>query len=374
MLRFLHSTMAHAALTVQDLSKRFVTGDATTIAVDRVSFDVNGGEFFTMVGASGCGKTTTLRMIAGLEQPTSGQIRLDGDDFMAIPPQQRNIGMVFQSYALFPHLTIFENVAYGLRLRSISRSEIIRRVTETLALLQLEPYAKRHPAGLSGGQQQRVSIARALVYEPAMLLLDEPLANLDAKLRVQMREELRALQRRLGITTLYVTHDQEEATAVSDRIAVFNHGRLIQLGTPEVIYNQPQTLFVADFIGRANFLPAKLADTGRPVSGVLLANGRRIDPRRHVALREDEVGRLAGPGDGIVMIRPEHLALSAGPGEISCRVERVQLLGGLIRFSVASDASPRSIVVETTRHIPGIAEGSGAWLSIPPADAILYHR
>ena len=366
--------MAHAALTVQNLTKRFATADAASNAVDHVSFNVHGGEFFTMVGASGCGKTTTLRMIAGLEQPTSGEIRLDGRDFMSIPPQQRNIGMVFQSYALFPHLTIFENVAYGLRLRSVSRAEIERRVTETLALLQLEPYAQRHPAGLSGGQQQRVSIARALVYEPAMLLLDEPLANLDAKLRAQMREELRSLQRRLGITTLYVTHDQEEATAVSDRIAVFNHGRLIQLGAPEVIYTQPQTLFVADFIGRANFLPVKLADPARPAAGVLLPNGTRINAQRQVALKDDELDRLQGPEDGIVMVRPEHLTLTTRQADIACRVERVQLLGGVIRYNVASDASPQTIQVETTRPLAGIAEGSGAWLDIPAADAILYHR
>ena len=369
--------MAHAALTVRNLTKRFGAGDSISTAVDHVSFDVHGGEFFTMVGASGCGKTTTLRMIAGLEQPSSGEIRLDGRDFMSIPPQQRNIGMVFQSYALFPHLTIFENVAYGLRLRSTKRSEIERRVKETLALLQLEPYAQRHPAGLSGGQQQRVSIARALVYEPAMLLLDEPLANLDAKLRVQMREELRSLQRRLGITTLYVTHDQEEATAVSDRIAVFNHGRLIQLGTPEVIYSQPQTLFVADFIGRANFLPVKLADPARPAAGVLLSNGGRLDPARQVILTSDEAGRLQGTGDGIVMIRPEHLALSASRGDLRCRIQRIQLLGGLIRYSVASDGpgqSTQSIQVETTRALAGITEGSAAWLVIPADDAILYHR
>lgn len=366
--------MAHAALTVRELTKRFVDADAASTAVDHVSFDVHGGEFFTMVGASGCGKTTTLRMIAGLEQPTSGEIRLNGRDFLPIPPQQRNIGMVFQSYALFPHLTIFENVAYGLRLRSITRAEIERRVAATLALLQLEPYAQRHPAGLSGGQQQRVSIARALVYEPAMLLLDEPLANLDAKLRVQMREELRALQRRLGITTLYVTHDQEEATAVSDRIAVFNHGRLIQLGAPEVIYTQPQTLFVADFIGRANFLPVKLADPNTPAAGVLLVNGKRLVPGRQVALKDDELGRLPSPDDGIVMIRPEHLALTTSQGDIRCRVQRAQLLGGLTRYSVESEASPQTILVETTRPVPGIAEGSGAWFSIPMTDAILYHR
>ena len=255
--------MALGALSVRNLTKQFAVGPATITAVDRVSFDVRGGEFFTMLGPSGCGKTTTLRVIAGLEQATSGEITVDGRDFMAVPPQRRNIGMVFQSYALFPHLTIFENVAYGLRLRGIGAAEIGRRVAATLSLLQLEPFATRHPAALSGGQQQRVSIARALVYEPTMLLLDEPLANLDAKLRVMMREEIRALQRRLGITTLYVTHDQEEATAVSDRLAIFDRGRLIQIGTPEEIYTRPQTLFVADFIGRANFLPARLRDRAR---------------------------------------------------------------------------------------------------------------
>ena len=372
--------MPNAALTVQDLTKCFGTGDTLTTAVDHVSFDVQGGEFFTMVGASGCGKTTTLRMIAGLEQATSGAIRLDGHDFMAIPPQQRNIGMVFQSYALFPHLTIFENVAYGLRLRSITKAELTRRVTATLALLQLEAYAQRHPAALSGGQQQRVSIARALVYEPAMLLLDEPLANLDAKLRVQMREELRALQRRLGITTLYVTHDQEEATAVSDRIAVFNHGRLVQLGAPEIIYTRPQTLFVADFIGRANFLPVKLAEPGTPAAGVLLANGTHLHPQHRVALKGDELARLGQADDGIVMVRPEHMALAIDRGDLACRVQRIQLLGGLIRYSVETDGRSRdsqaapTILVETTRPLPGIAEGGAAWLGIPPADAILYHR
>ena len=244
-----------------------------------------------MLGPSGCGKTTTLRVIAGLEQATSGEITVDGRDFMTVPPQRRNIGMVFQSYALFPHLTIFENVAYGLRLRGLPADEIGRRVGATLALLQLEPYAARHPAALSGGQQQRVSIARALVYEPTMLLLDEPLANLDAKLRVMMREEIRALQRRLGITTLYVTHDQEEATAVSDRLAVFDRGRLIQLGTPEEIYTRPQTLFVADFIGRANFLPVRLAIAA-------VAGGRRRRLRNGAALRPDARGAARGRRGG----------------------------------------------------------------------------
>jgi iron(III) transport system ATP-binding protein len=366
--------MAHAALSVRNLTKEFAVGGAKVTAVDGVSFDVRGGEFFTMLGPSGCGKTTTLRVIAGLEHATSGEITVDGRDFMAVPPQRRNIGMVFQSYALFPHLTIFENVAYGLRLRGIAADEIGRRVAATLALLQLEPYAARHPAGLSGGQQQRVSIARALVYEPTMLLLDEPLANLDAKLRVMMREEIRTLQRRLGITTLYVTHDQEEATAVSDRLAVFDHGRLIQLGTPEEIYTRPRTLFVADFIGRANFLPIRLLDHARPGAGVRLRDGTALHPARRVPLEAAEAAALPEADDGTVMIRPEHLALDASAGDIACRVLRVQLLGGLIRYTVQSEASPAAILVETTRPLPGIAEGGGAHLAIPPADAVLYHR
>src|SRR6185369_15787475 len=208
------------------------------------------------------------------------------------------------------HLTIFENVAYGLRLRSLAGEEIERRVAAALALLQLQEHAARHPAALSGGQQQRVSIARALVYEPTMLLLDEPLANLDAKLRVMMREEIRALQRRLGITTLYVTHDQEEATAVSDRVAVFNRGRLVQHGTPAEVYGSTQTLFVADFIGRANFLPVRLVASGIASAGVIVGNGVVVRPQRQVRLAGDEVARVESAEAAILMIRPEHLTLA----------------------------------------------------------------
>ncbi len=366
--------MSPAALQVRKLSKQFLSGDTSVLAVDEVSFEVHGGEFFTLVGASGCGKTTTLRMIAGLEQPSSGAITVDGQDFIGVPPRQRQIGMVFQSYALFPHLTIFENVAYGLRLRGLARSDIERRVAATLALLRLEVHAQRHPAELSGGQQQRVSIARALVYEPRMLLLDEPLANLDAKLRVHMRDELRALQRRLGITTLYVTHDQEEATAVSDRVAVFNHGRLVQLGTPEDIYVRPQSLYVADFIGRANFLPARLVEAGAPARGATLRNGSTLRPERVVALQGEEARTLADPSAATLMIRPEHLWLGNTAGDIACRVERVQLLGGLLRYTVAAEVADQPILVETTRPLAGVVEGSGAWLRIPAADTTLFHR
>lgn len=365
--------MAHAALNVRNLTKTFVAGENPVTAVDRVTFDVCGGEFFTMLGPSGCGKTTTLRVIAGLEQATSGEITVDGRDFMAVPPQQRNIGMVFQSYALFPHLSIRENVAYGLRVRKLHASEIERRVAATLALLQLESHASRHPAELSGGQQQRVSIARALVYEPTMLLLDEPLANLDAKLRVMMREEIRALQRRLGITTLYVTHDQEEATAVSDRLAVFDRGRLIQVGTPEQVYTRPQTLFVADFIGRANFFPVQGLDRNRPAEGVRLRNGFEIRPARCVPLEPSEVGALSGD-DGTLMVRPEHLGLDCTSGDIAGRVTRVQLLGGLIRYAVQCDAAPAEVLVEVTRPLSGVEEGGGAFLRVSPVEAVLYHR
>ena len=366
--------MARAALSVRNLTKRFGAGSAAVTAVDGVSFDVAGGEFFTMLGPSGCGKTTTLRVIAGLDHATSGEIVVDGRDFMSVPPQRRNIGMVFQSYALFPHLTIFENVAYGLRLRGISETEIRRRVTQSLALLQLEPYAARYPGALSGGQQQRVSIARALVYEPTMLLLDEPLANLDAKLRVLMREEIRALQRRLGITTLYVTHDQVEATAVSDRIAVFNRGRLIQVGAPSTIYARPDTLFVADFIGRANFVPVVLCDATTPAAGATLADGTVVAPARRVQLETEESATTVAAGHGILMVRPEHLMLEAEADGVSCRVLRIQLLGGLIRYTVESAASAAPIHIETTRTVPGIVEGAAASFRIPAADAVLYHR
>ena len=366
--------MARAALSVRNLTKQFGGGPQSVVAVDGVSFDVAGGEFFTMLGPSGCGKTTTLRAIAGLDQPTSGEILVDGRDFISVPSQKRNIGMVFQSYALFPHLTIFENVAYGLRLRGVSAAEIERRVGESLALLQLNAYAARQPGALSGGQQQRVSIARALVYEPTMLLLDEPLANLDAKLRVMMREEIRALQRRLGITTLYVTHDQEEAMAISDRIAVFNHGHLVQIGTPGEIYARPNTLFVADFIGRANFLPVRLHTPSTPAAGVMLADGTALAPERQVRLEAHEAATLRSPDDGVVMVRPEHVTLDASGGDMRCSIRRIQLLGGVVRYTVASAAAASDIRVESTRAAAGIAEGDDAYFSIPPADAVLYHR
>ena len=244
-----------SALTLRDVVKTY----DDVVAVDAVSLDVRAGEFVTLLGPSGCGKTTTLRMIAGFVEPDSGEILIGSSDVTRLPPNKRDIGMVFQSYGLFPHMTVEDNVAYGLRMRRVAAAERRRRVEEALGLVQLPGLARRYPRQLSGGQQQRVALARAIVIRPSLLLLDEPLSNLDAKLREEMRWELRRLQRQLDITTVFVTHDQEEALAISDRIVVMNAGRVEQIGTQTDIYLQPETRFVAEFIGANNGLEGTIA-------------------------------------------------------------------------------------------------------------------
>jgi iron(III) transport system ATP-binding protein len=233
---------------------------AAVVAVDHMSFEVGAGEFVVLLGPSGCGKTTILRLIAGFEEPTSGDVCLGPRRLTGLLPNRRDIGFVFQNYALFPHLTIFQNVVYGLEARGVPARERRRRVGEAMDLVGLAGLEARYPHQLSGGQQQRVAIARAVVVQPKVLLFDEPLSNLDAKLRVQTRMELRALQRRLGITTVYVTHDQDEAMYMADRIAVMNVGRLIQVGTPEALYRRPANRFVAEFLGRTSFVPGEVLD------------------------------------------------------------------------------------------------------------------
>jgi spermidine/putrescine transport system ATP-binding protein len=244
-------TAAPADVRLEDLRKAF--GDV--VAVDDVSLEIHEGEFFSLLGPSGCGKTTTLRMLGGFELPSSGRILLRGQDITHEPPEKRPVNMVFQSYALFPHLDVFENVAFGLRRRHVEKAELTRRVGAALELVHLPDFAKRKPDQLSGGQQQRVALARALVCEPTVLLLDEPLGALDLKLRKALQTELKRVQLEVGITFVYVTHDQEEALALSDRIAVMDRGHVEQLGTPEELYDAPQTLFVAGFIGTSNVLP-----------------------------------------------------------------------------------------------------------------------
>ncbi|MEM2414106.1 MAG: ABC transporter ATP-binding protein, partial [Sulfolobales archaeon] len=238
------------SIELVQVSKRF----GKVLAVDKVSVEIEKGEFFTFLGPSGCGKTTTLRIIAGLEIPDEGRVIMDGADITYLPPHKRDTAMVFQNYALWPHMTVFENVAYGLKVRKYPKEEIRRKVKEVLELVRLEGLEDRYPTQLSGGQQQRVALARALVVEPKALLLDEPLSNLDAKLRIEMREELKRIQKSLNITAVYVTHDQEEAMVLSDRIAVMNRGRVVQIGSPEELYGRPKTLFVATFIGKYNIL------------------------------------------------------------------------------------------------------------------------
>ncbi|MEO7056962.1 MAG: ABC transporter ATP-binding protein, partial [Caldimonas sp.] len=246
-------------VTCERLSKRFTHAvKGQVYAARNVSIDVAPGEFLTLLGPSGCGKTTTLRMIAGFEAPDSGRIVFGGQDVTLLPVNQRGIGFVFQNYALFPHLTVFENVAYGLRVRGHSTATIDGDVTEVLGLVGLTGYESQFPAQMSGGEQQRVALARAIVIRPRVLLFDEPLSNLDARLRVQMRDEIRALQQRLAVTAIYVTHDQEEAMAVSDRIAVMQGGSIVQTGTAEDLYHRPATRFVAQFIGRANLIDARV--------------------------------------------------------------------------------------------------------------------
>jgi spermidine/putrescine ABC transporter ATP-binding subunit len=284
-----------------DLVKRF--GSVT--AVDGINLEISKGEFVTLLGPSGCGKSTTLSMVAGFYPPTDGGIFLAGQDVSELPPFERDTGMVFQNYALFPHMTVAENVAFGLRMRKVQRAEIDRRVAEALALVKLEGLESRRPLQLSGGQQQRVALARAIVVEPSVLLLDEPLSNLDMKLREEMRVEISNIQRTVGITTLFVTHDQGEALVMSDRIAVMNAGRIVQIGTPVEIYEKPRTRFVADFIGRTNFFSGRI--DGAAAEGLarfrsnrgleLLVPEAQVDGRRdvHVSLRPERC-RLAGEG------------------------------------------------------------------------------
>ncbi|HEU0013103.1 MAG TPA: ABC transporter ATP-binding protein, partial [Longimicrobium sp.] len=254
-------------LRLENLTRRF--GD--TLAVDGLSLEVAAGEFLTLLGPSGCGKTTTLRMIAGFEQPTSGRVVVDGRDVTALPPQKRDVGMVFQNYALFPHLDVAENVAFGLRSRGESRAAAAPGVERALEMVELTGFGARRVQQLSGGQQQRVALARALAPEPPLLLLDEPLSNLDAALRERTRDELRALLKQLGMTAVFVTHDQEEAFALSDRVAVLDRGRLQQVGSPEELYAAPANAFVASFLGRANFLPATVEGADGALAACRLA-------------------------------------------------------------------------------------------------------
>jgi spermidine/putrescine transport system ATP-binding protein len=334
-------------------------------AVDNVSLDIGGAEFFSLLGPSGCGKTTTLRMIGGFEMPTGGRIELRGRDVTVEPPDKRPVNMVFQNYALFPHLDVAGNVGFGLRRKSVEKSEITRRVGEALDLVHLAGYDKRKPNQLSGGQQQRVALARALVNRPNVLLLDEPLGALDLKLRKRLQIELKRIQNEVGITFVYVTHDQEEALTMSDRIAVMHRGRVEQLGTPEELYERPETRFVADFIGTTNLLHGTVEAVDGETAVVRLNSGD--------CCRVVRDGYAVGaPID--LSLRPESIAIQPADvttnGRITGAVEQVAYLGATVQYQVRTSGG-LAMTILTPKVGTRLPVGSAVALSWPPAEALV---
>ena len=354
-------------ISIDHVTRRF----GTFVAVDDANFEIKRAEFFSMLGPSGCGKTTTLRMIAGFEQPSEGHIRLEGADVSKVPPYKRNVNTVFQAYALFPHMSVKDNVAFGLKAKKVAKPEIQKRVTDLLEIVRLADFAQRKPAQLSGGQQQRVALARALVNYPSALLLDEPLGALDLKLRQAMQLELKRIQREVGITFIFVTHDQEEALTMSDRIAVMSEGRVEQIGSPEEIYHEPETEFVAGFIGMANLLPATIEAHEGNVSVA------RIGDR---ALRAPAVEGLDVGSVATLMIRPErmHLKLEEPAGGlVSVPVEVVDLVfqGPVVRFDLrALDGSPMVAHVGPEDDLPLLRPGQRVWAAWEPESGRLLRR
>jgi len=312
-----------AYLTLSNITKQY--GDA--VVVDDFNLDVEKGEFVSFLGPSGCGKTTTLRMVAGFEIPTSGKITINGMDVTNNAPNQRNVGMIFQAYALFPNMTVVQNIGFGLRIRKEPESAVKERVKEMISLINLEKHADKYPYQLSGGQQQRVALARALANRPQVLLLDEPLSALDAKIRVSLRAEIRAIQRRLGITAIFVTHDQEEALSISDRVVVMYDGNVEQVGTPFEIYNFPKTPFVANFVGSLNTAVAELTDPAKGllnVDGVQLASAAKMD-----GLKKGDKVRIA--------IRPERFSFASEQKKanvLDCQIENITFLGSVVRVHI----------------------------------------
>jgi ABC-type Fe3+/spermidine/putrescine transport system ATPase subunit len=366
-------------LRIQNLYKTF----NRVVAVNRLNLEIKEGEFFTLLGSSGCGKTTTLRLVGGLEKPDGGEIHLGGkclaseNKNLFIKPEKRHMGMVFQSYALWPHMTVFENVAYPLKLRGIRGAEAEKKIAEVLELVGLEGLEERPAPALSGGQQQRVALARALVFSPRVLLLDEPLSNLDAQLREDMRRELKSLQRRLGVTVLFVTHDQIEALSLSDRIAIMKFGQLEQVGTPEEVYYHPGTAFVRDFLGKTFLLPGK----------ILGVSDHKVDVEIQqmgaapLAIQRSKLPALANglPGVGqlvMVAIRPEQIALtgnaSAGqPNLIQANLQAVHFLGDRYEYTVALGSETRVLVSPASQHLKA---GEKVYLELKTEGITLWPR
>jgi len=360
-----------AQLALQKIGKTF----GRTVAVEDVSLTVEQGEFVALLGPSGCGKTTTLRVVAGFERPDAGRVLIRGEDATGKPPHRRDIGVVFQHYALFPHMTVADNVAYGLRMRKVGREEIRQRVRAALQLVHLEGLDDRHPRQLSGGQQQRVAVARAIVIRPSVLLFDEPLSNLDARLRQEMRRELRQLQRSLKIATIFVTHDQEEALSMADRVVVMNAGRIEQIGSPEAIYRHPASAFVASFIGECNFLEGEVQALEaaevlfRTRSGLHLRLAARPELRvgmqATLAIRPEDM-RVLAPADPV----------PAGHNAVAGALASLTYLGAVSHYEIALEGGQRLLVYEQgqRRGPRRLAEGTPVRVAWPPSAGSLQHE
>jgi putative spermidine/putrescine transport system ATP-binding protein len=352
--------MAEPFLKIENITKSF----KDTQVVKGVDLAFNKGEFVSLLGPSGCGKTTILRMIAGFETPTSGTILVDGKDITGLPPNRRKIGMVFQAYALFPNMNVGDNIGFGLKIAGMPRAERNERVEEMLKLIGLAGYGKRFPFELSGGQQQRVALARAIAPQPSMLLLDEPLSALDAKVRVRLREEIRAIQRELGITTVFVTHDQEEALSISDRIVVMNAGNVEQFGTPFEIYNRPQTRFAATFVGTLNTIHAKVLDAA--------ARSVSIDGQNATI---PALPATARTGDTISLtMRPEAISLANGVNRdivLDGTVSEVAFLGSVIRLKVKLGENTVALDTFNDQNSPPPAYGAAVKVTIGASDILV---
>lgn len=374
--------MSAQNIIYQKVVKRFEGKKDQVLALKGVSFEIKQGELFCLLGPSGCGKTTLLRITAGLEKLTSGKVLYGEKDITSIPPFRRNIGMVFQSFALYPHLTVFENVAYGLRIRKQPEDIIRKKVTSIMELVGLPDVLRRNPSptALSGGQQQRIAIARALVYDPEILLLDEPLASLDAKLRRYMRAEIRSIQKATNITTIYVTHDQEEAMAIGDRLAVMNNGLVEQIGSSDQIYHQPDNMFVANFIGKMNFFPAELLAIKDGNYQVKLDYNQKIlilnfqqEKLRKIKLNPADLKKNRKV---ILGARPENMTIQVKDENCNFigRVQIIQNLGKIVRYelSLLQDRQSKLIEVDMERVIPGIKEGEEVGINFKNEEILLF--
>jgi ABC-type Fe3+/spermidine/putrescine transport system ATPase subunit len=348
-------------IRLHDVVKRF----GAVTAVDRATLDIRDGELFTLLGPSGCGKTTLLRMLAGFSTPDAGEIRFGDRRVDHLRPYERNIGMVFQNYALWPHMTVRGNITYGLKLRRLGAAETARRLQEGLRKVNLTGLEERYPGQLSGGQQQRVALARALVLNPDILLLDEPLSNLDAKIRISVRAEIRTLQRELGITTVYVTHDQEEALSLSDRIAVMRDGRVLQVATPKEMYERPVNRFVADFVGVNNFLPGLCRDA--TATSVVAETALGLVRGRPVVSAEVKAGDRC-----VLVVRPENVLLGGGgENRFDARVVLASYLGNTLRYDVEAGAGVRlKVDVRDPWHHEPLAVGTAVTIAFAASAAL----